>query len=154
MRVRYKREGLQKLIAQLGGDAGSRVQVGVFANKSTRKKDSRTIRTNAEIGYAHEFGAGSRNQMLPMRSFLRMPLFQHLRDDIRINWAKTIKERGMTAALKKLGVVCEGVIQKAFATGGFGQWTPLSPVTIRRKRSSAILIETSQLRRSISSRVV
>ena len=61
---------------------------------------------------------------------------------------------GMRGALKTLGVVAEGTIQKAFATGGWGEWPKLSPVTIRRKKSSKILIDTSQLRRSISSRVV
>jgi hypothetical protein len=124
------------------------VQVGILTGGA--RADSSM--TNAEIGYEHEFGNPSNN--LPERSFLRMPLIFNLRGNLNKDWSKTIQSYGFTTALKQLGVIAEGTIQKAFATGGFGFWEPLRPATIARKGSSAILIDTSQLRRSISSRVV
>ena len=44
-------------------------------------------------------------------------------------------------------------MQEAFETGGFGAWEPIKEATSSRKGSSQILIDSSQLRRSVISKV-
>lgn len=149
MRVVLKKQPLQRLITQVASDEkNSRVQVGIFSSAARTNSDL----TNGDIGAVHEFG--SMSQHIPQRSFLRMPLTTRLKDNASSNWGEIILRQGFNSALRKLGVMGENTVQKAFATGGFGVWPKLKPATIARKGSSAILIDTSQLRRSISSRVV
>lgn len=141
---------LHKFVKSIGNK--NFVRVGIFGDKNGRSQKGRT---NAEIGAIHEYGSFT-PVIIPARSFLRMPLFKK-KDEI-------LKEAGQNAGnlfgegkhmqvLKNLGIACENAIQEAFASRGFGQWKPDAPSTIKRKRSSAPLIDTSQLRRAISSQV-
>ena len=66
---------------------------------------------------------------------------------------EAIKEGTLLELAKKVGVVAEEVIQEAFATRGFGKWKANKPSTIARKGSDSPLIDTGQLRRSITSKV-
>lgn len=61
---------------------------------------------------------------------------------------------GIVDLLKDLGFACENAILAAFKSGGFGMWKDIKESTKKRKGSSAILIETNQLRRSVASQVV
>jgi hypothetical protein len=126
------------------------VKIGILGNKNTRND----FNTNAMIGMVHEFGSAGKN--IPERSFLRMPLREKL--------PKMIKEIGKGVILglakqnanlflKKIGVLGEQIIQEAFDTGGFGKWAKLSNKTIKRKGFDKTLIETTQLRKSITSEV-
>lgn len=111
--------------------------------------------TNAEIGAIMEFGSFSRG--IPMRSFLRMPLMAKSGDIIRIaaGGLRSFADEGVKArVLKRMGIAAENAIQDAFDTGGFGRWAKLAPATIKAKHSSAILIDSAQLRFSVSSMVV
>ena len=155
-KVTFKKRELEKLISQFGAmDTSARVQVGVLG--SGGRTDGQT---NAQVGNYHEqaLGAaamemGSISGRVPQRSFIKMPLENYLDDARTTNWFEAIQKRGLSGALKTLGLMGEKTIQRAFSTGGFGTWKKLSARTIRRKGSSAILIDTSQLRRSISSRL-
>ena len=112
-------------------------------------------KTNAEIGAEHEFGSISRH--LPKRSFLWMPLSFYLFEFVQKKatvFNRLIKEGDVLGCYKILGIVGENVVQEGFKTGGFFNWQPLSPVTIAKKGSDKILIDTAQLRKSITSRVV
>lgn len=144
-----------------------RVHVGVLGNKNAR---TGTGNTNAEIGLKHEFGSASEN--IPRRSFLRMPLYSQLPKKLetiaKSAWVAVILKKSMEQALKRLGVLAENAIQEAFATGGFGRWAPLSDYTLKMRHlkamskkgkskgkfGTAILIETAQLRKSITSAVI
>ena len=53
-----------------------------------------------------------------------------------------------------LGLYAESFIKQAFSSGGFGRWAPNKPNTIAQKGSDKPLIDTAQLRRSITSDVV
>lgn len=128
-----------------------KVQIGIFGGKSSRKGGSLT---NAEIGAIHEYGSISGD--IPERSFLRIP--------IRFKAARIMKEAGkkffelFSKSNKKifwqsLGIAAEGVVQEAFSTGGYGKWKELKEATVKRKGSDAILIDSAQLRRAITSRV-
>lgn len=113
--------------------------------------------TVAEIGAIHEFGKLS-DPSFPVRSFLRMPLNEKFysalksaggfRKDVT---SDVLKTGNFGPWLHKCGALAVGVIQEAFNTGGFGQWKPSQ---MHRKKNHATLIETGQLRNSITYEVI
>jgi hypothetical protein len=176
-RVAINTDGLGALRRELALAPSKRVHVGVLGGNDARNGDESKgyIPGNAEIGLAHEYGvvAGASPYVakgvskrptkapgmnLPERSFLRMPLITRLPEAIlkegRQAWRNAILTKGVVYALRNLGALAESVVQDAFATGGFGTWVKLKASTIRRKKSSAILIDKAELRQSITSRVV
>ncbi len=52
--------------------------------------------------------------------------------------------------LKRIAVMAEGIVLEAFDSGGFGTWVPSD---MRRKKVHQTLVETAQLRNSITSEV-
>lgn|GEM_PF-5721353 len=112
--------------------------------------------TNADIGVIHEFGAPKAR--MPERSFLRMPVLSRLDDELKKtsakNWMSLLVHGGLVGLLGLIGQSAVNVIHDAFNTGGFGRWQKLNPKTVARKGSAEILVETTQLRRSISFAVV
>jgi phage gpG-like protein len=162
--------GLDQLVKTLGD--GQVVRVGILANKANRNeagklrslkaggghridKTSPAEINNAELGAIHEFGSLSRG--IPKRSWLRMPIFQNAKDIIA-DAAKVLPEAvasgSMTRVLRIIGISAQAQIQKAFASRGFGRWRPDAPSTRAAKHSNAPLIDTGQLRRSVTSAVV
>ena len=168
-----------RLKRDLNTAKSARVKVGILGNKTDRQaydqlyyasSSSSTI-NNAEIGLAHEYGQKTKN--LPARSWLRMPLMTMLPKRLehigRAFWRTMILKTGVTTALKALGIEEENVVQRGFATQGFGQWAPWSRryaafrrdlETLRRARGTSgkitggsILILSAQLRRAVTSRV-
>ena len=161
---------LKKMDAFVRGlDKSYVVQVGIFGDKNPRgvaiKKVKGKFRskygsseqnlTNADIGAIHEFGSFARH--IPARSFLRMPVNTKTKEIIQqasVGAAAMIAAGNIVKVMTRLGIAAENVIQQAFASRGFGTWKPDAKSTERRKGSSAPLIDTAQLRRSIASRVV
>lgn len=129
-------------------------RVGVLGSHSARNNGNDL--TNPEIMLIQEFGSLEKN--IPPRSALRMPLETHIGEiaDFMAQPAIVDMILGGEAekAFKLTGIKAESIIQEAFATRGFGQWKPNSPVTIDKKGSSQPLIDTAQLRRAVSSEVV
>lgn len=112
-------------------------------------------KTNADIGLVHEMG--SRSMHIPRRSFLEMPLTLKMPEYAATFGAqlmKAIDAGNIKPAFTLLGIKGEQVVQLAFASRGFGVWPANAPSTISRKGSSQPLIDTAQLRRSITSDVV
>lgn len=147
--IEYKDKGLKNLIRMLKKNKAS-VRVGILGGHNARKEQGTT---NASIGVKHEFG----REGMPMRSFLRMPLNLKLQkylnktgfyDASKI--AEMVNKMTFVPWLDKIGVVCEAVIQDAFASGGFGQWKPSD---MRYKQNHQTLVETQQLRNSITHEV-
>jgi len=128
------------------------LKVGIMGSKASRRGDG----TNPTIGSKHEFG--SFTDRIPRRSFLRMPLFmkteQILRDASKHS-LQALAAGNFKQVFVNLGIACETVIGMAFDTRGFGTWKALSARTIELKigKNPAPLINTSQLRRSITSKV-
>ncbi len=123
--------------------------------KKTSPEESGSDLTNADIGAVHEFGSKTRH--IPRRSFLEMPLVLKMADELKKNISaisKNITMADIRKAYALLGITAENVIQKAFSTHGFGKWAPNAPYTIAKKGSASPLIDTAQLRKSITSRVV
>lgn len=144
--------GLDKIRANVPSNMAARV--GVLGSHAARTDDSGT--TNAEIGIIHEFGSVSKN--IPPRSFLRMPIETHIGAIATFMGQPAMVEKVLSGKAKEafelMGIKAEEFVQQAFSTSGFGQWKPNAPLTIAIKGSSKPLIDTSQLRRSISSEVV
>ena len=124
------------------------VAVGILASEAT----SRIYDSGAnvlDVAVSNEFGT----RTTPERSFLRMP--QEVKDkEIRafIN-KKTIEVLEGAPVDKGLGLIGTYVVnvtQKAFASNGFGKWAPLDPKTIKKKGSSATLIDKGTLKNSVT----
>lgn len=134
------------------------VKVGIIGDKATQEHKG-THKTNAEIGFLNEFGSHTRR--IPPRSFLRMPLQLYLHSYIKEKkslskeeFIKSLRNGTQEQFAKKVGIVAEEVVQDAFRTRGFGNWAPNAPYTIEQKGSDSPLIDTGELRRSISSEVI
>jgi hypothetical protein len=136
--------GLSKIIKALSAE-NVHVKVGILGDGNGRSDGEKT---NAEIGAIHEFNG---------RSFLRMPLIEHLNNELLDKGAfdeetlkAIVKEGSLVPWMKKAGVIAENVIQKAFDTGGYGKWRPSN---MKYKKTKMTLIETRQLRKAITSKV-
>lgn len=171
-KIDYNLDGLEELMRGIGGDYVARV--GILEDKAqqphvdvetvtiggknyTKKKASTGGElTNSEIGVIHEMGSLTKN--IPPRSFLRFPIELKEKEIMKAMGGKTVQnavENGQfKTAYALLGVIAEGFVKQAFASGGYGQWDALSPSTIAAKGSSTPLIDTGQLRRSVSSDVI
>ena len=154
--VKLDMAGFELLKKQLEDGKGLTVKVGILPNTAARSNPSKgPDLNNAEVGLKQEFGSASEG--VPVRSFLRMPLNTQLPKKMQqigqAAWVGLIKEDGVEFALEELGKLAVGVVQQGFDTRGFGQWAPNAPYTIRKKGSSMPLIDTRQLRRSITSEV-
>lgn len=140
---------LTSILKMLKGKGGY-VKIGILGGKNARKDGG----SNASIGARHEYGLDG----MPQRSFLRMPLNNYLNKALESAGAfdedtlkEVIKKGNTTPWLKKVAVVAEQVVGDAFATGGFGQWIPSN---MAHKTVHQTLVETTQLRDSITSEVV
>jgi len=137
------------------------VKIGIIGDKAAIIRDDGEHLTNAQIGLIQEFGKHTGKRKIPARSFIVMPLKLHLNKYLKNKSSMTEKafEKSVKAGkteefVAKIGLVAEEVIQDAFATSGWGNWAPNRPSTVKRKGSSKPLIDTGELRRSISSKVV
>lgn len=134
------------------------VKVGILGSTNGRTQGEQT---NAEIGFTNEFGKITGHKRIPERSFIRMPLKTKFNAKLKTKKSltgpeleKAIVEGKTEEFATKVGLVAEEVIQEAFATNGFGMWEPNAPMTIELKGSDSPLIDTGQLRRSITSKVI
>lgn len=158
----------KKYVARVGilGSKSARMATTEHTSKTGRtthraSKTETSELTNAEIGLRNEKGVYSEG--IPRRSFIEMPLVNNLGKNNAV--AENVKsafkgiEGGASAALswklayKRLGIFAESIIQKAFELHGPG-WRPNRPMTVALKGSDSPLIDTAQLRKSITSTVL
>ena len=153
--IRKNTAGLDFIRAQVKIVKENYVKVGLLGQDAERSEGSLN---NPTLGAVHELGSASSEPPVPRRSFIKEPLLSHLPKRLEQMgpevWRKAILEKGALFALQVLGVEAENVIQGGFATGGYGRWQPLSPYTVEKKGSDAILIESAQMRKAIHSAVV
>lgn len=149
---------LNRIINLLSRNRLPSVKVGILANTNQRSGDTQT---NAQIGFKNEFGDFSSTPKIPERSFIRMPLKLYFND--RMQEKKSLTAKEFEKALdtgkieefaRKVGLVAEEVIQEAFETRGWGKWPKNAPLTVALKGSDSPLIDTGQLRRAITSKVI
>lgn len=152
-------KGLKNLIKAL--KAPPHARVGILSGKAARKSTgSKSAPNNATIGAAHEYGSPSRG--LPQRSFLRVPINDHLDSELEKNpltarqtFESAAKDGTLLKFLSLLGATAERVVRLGFTNNGYGKWEKLSKQRLDEKTiKSNILVDTTQLRESISNEVV
>lgn len=151
--VKLETAGLDKILRAMKMKLPT-ARVGIMGEKNMRAGTGKSGKTNAEIGAIHEYGCPKRN--IPIRSFLRVPIADHLEKEMEASGAyddKTlrdvIREGSFVPWVKKMAIIAEKIVQGGFATGGFGQWAPHKPSYTNN--TGQILIDTQQLRNSITS---
>ncbi len=149
-----KTPGLDKLLKALKAPAPI-AKVGILGGKVSRPpaEGQKDGLTNAEIGALYEYNDGSK----PGGSFLRVPISEHLEKSMKASGAldketlaEVINSGTVIPWLKKVAIIAEGIVAEAFDTGGFGKWKPSD---MSRKKNHQTLVETQQLRNSITSEV-
>jgi len=139
---------------QLTGESHEQYKKRVQGLKKSGFLPENEAKTNADIGLTHEMGSMARH--IPRRSFLEMPLTLKMPEyaaRFGQDLMKAIDEGNLKPAFIRLGIKGEQVVQTAFASRGFGIWPANAPSTVSRKGSAQPLIDTAQLRRSITSDV-
>lgn len=138
-------KGIKALLKRLS-DPGT-VEVGILTGTGQHEDSDLTT---AEVGFYHEFGTVK----TPERSFIRSTIngkSKEIKKVARLEYKKVIA--GKTTNEKGLGILgafTAGLIQETFTDNN---WAPNSESTIESKGSSTPLIDTGQLRQSISYKV-
>lgn len=166
-------EHLQRLLKSAGA---STIKIGILGSTNARPQEGLS---NSQIGFIQEFGRMEAPR-IPARSFLRMPLKAHLKEKIKKskvfseqNVDKAIAQGDAGKLVKKLALLGEQIVLEAFETSGDGKWAPNADITvyggwmkvkkkngkwtrikIKGKGSDKPLIDTGELRKSITSQVV
>lgn len=145
MSVRDTDRGANALMREL--DKDGEVRVGIMGREAREQKDGDGSGglTVAEVGSFHEFGLG-----VPRRSFLRDTVDQketRIRSALKQVAARVGRGAPLELELERIGLQIQGIIQDRISQS---IPPPLAPETIRRKKSSVSLIDTGQLRSSIT----
>ena len=123
------------------------VDVGILMGEGQHEDSDITV---AEVGLYHEFGTVT----TPERSFIRSTINGQSKDIRKVAKAqyKKVLDGSITTeqGLGVLGAFTAGLIQETFTSN---DWAPNSERTIKEKGSSTPLIDTGQLRQSISYKV-
>ena len=140
--------GMKALLSRTGSISGALgVSVGITANAGREPKEGTPGATLLQVASAHEFGT----RTIPKRSFIRDTFDARKARYIALMRAQAgqIIDGKLTqrVALAQLGAIAAGDIQKRISAG-IGP--ALDPETVRRKGSNKPLIDTGQLRQSIT----
>ena len=151
-------EGLNKILKALKSKPPT-ARVGIlgggahYAQLNTGAAQPKGMTTNAEIGAVHEFGSIARN--IAPRSFLRVPISEHLQKEMENSGAldvetmnEVLRQGSVIPWLKKVSTIAKGIVLEAFATGGFGKW-PAWKNPNYTNNAGQLLVDTTQLRDSI-----
>lgn len=132
--------------------AKKEVLIGIPEEESSRPGE--TI-SNAELGYIHEFGSPASN--IPARPFLIPGVEQAQKGAAAIlkeGAQETLStNKPIDESLDRAGVLASNSVKRQFTSPTNG-WPPDSPATIARKGSDRPLIDTAELRRSVTHVVV
>lgn len=153
VKISDRDKGYKKMRKNLRGGVG--VSIGIFADKAAQpyevKGKQKTPATVLDVAIWNEFGTSR----IPPRSFLRAPFDE--RGDVWRGWWKTLWKavaRGDMApeqAAELFGMKIVGELQQRISDG---IPPPNADSTVRQKGSSTPLINTGQLRSSITFKVV
>lgn len=160
----YDDDALEKLMASLSDDKAPVGRIGVLGGHTIRTmSDVAAFKklaglgpestTNAEIGAKHELGLDG----MPERSWLRIPIIDNMQTYLNDAGAfttktakKVIKSGSMRPWLESAMLVAENIVSDGFNSGGFGKWKPSN---MTHKTNHQTLVETHQLRDSVTSEV-
>ncbi len=149
VKISDKDKGYKKLLDAAAKAKHGTVDVGVLAGKGDEASKTSPGLTVMDVATFNEFGLG-----VPERSFIRGYVDENeqaIRNDIKKLALLIMKgEKTTEEALELLGLKTVGGIQKRISAGID---PPNATSTVRRKGSSKPLIDTGQLRSSITHRV-
>lgn len=124
------------------GDMDKFVTVGIHEDKNARKGKF----TNAQVGAANHFGTSR----IPARPWLDVGVEQGSRKYIQIIESAVKSNESLDMALERVGVVAAGEVQLYIRQL---QDPPNAESTIKKKKSANPLIDTGQMRQSVSYKV-
>lgn len=140
----------RELRSRLEGMAGKEVVVGVTRASAGRHQTGEI--NNAELAAVHEFG--TKDGRIPERSFIRSSMADNRDTYVKShadNLRKVVRgEMPFDKSLDLLGVRAAADVQQNIRNGDFES---LAQATIDRKGSSKPLIDTGNLRQSITHEV-
>lgn len=150
-------EGLDRLVKALKRKPPL-CHVGILGSSERKPKEGdKSVKSNAEVGAVHEFGAPARG--IPQRSFLRVPISERLEKEmVSLNLMTTeklkqvIKTGSLVPWMREVANAAVFVVMDAFQTGGFGKW-PSWKGKNYTNNTGQLLKDTLQLRDSITSEV-
>ena len=144
-------KGLDKIIKAFKGKMPE-IRVGILG--SSPRPDGTS---NALIGAVHEFGSPARN--IPQRSFLRKPLTENLDKALQNNGLlrkqsldMVFQEGNFDRFVSLIAQTAEQVVLESFEKSGPG-WPAWKSPTYSNN-TGQLLIDTNQLRNSITSEIV
>ena len=149
--VTTRDNGLLDRITSIARRYTTKVEVGYFGKMYKPPITRRSARPIAlkDLAAIHEFGLG-----VPKRAFIEPALKENRRKYLMYAGSQITpiirRKQTIDKAWRGLGVIAVADIQKYMLTASF---TPLAPATIKRKGSSKPLIDTGQMRQSITFRV-
>jgi len=143
--------GARAMLARItAAQQPARVRVGVLDDAVKEDDGGGAPMSLLEVAAVHEFGAGH----VPQRSFIRATVDLHTEEIQRLQQGLGLQiirgEIDHTTALERLGIKVVAWVQNRIAAGID---PPNADSTIARKGSSKPLINTGQLRSSITHRV-
>lgn len=142
MQIKMDTTGLRLLKKKL-----KKVKIKVGLPKGTPNHKSGV--SIIEIGTIHEFGSDARH--IPERSFIRSTMNEQKANYFKLAQAQGVKIIEGTQSIDKstetLGIWGQREIIKKFRDN---DWAPNAPFTVALKGSSTPLIDTGQLRQSIT----
>lgn len=135
------------------------LHIGILGAKTDRATQKKYNYDNAGVGKKHEFGlfAPEIGKRMPVRSFLRMPMKTHYFKRVektrmpKEDFEAFIHPNDKIKFYRRFGEIAKRLIDDAFKTRGFGQWRES---VMSFKKVHQTLVETSQLRRSITFKVI
>lgn len=137
--------GVQGLLERIAALGEPKVYIGIPSSTNPRQGAS----NNATIAATHELGAPTRG--IPARPFL-IPTMQNNADKyvqlMAQGFRNALQDKGKADEVyEKIGLVASSDVKEYIVSG---QFVPLKESTIDRKGSSKPLIDTSEMRNSIS----
>lgn len=156
-------KGIKNLKENLAKLKALQAKVGVFGGQTPEGISL------PDLAFWHEYGTYNS----PARSFIRTPILTRKfkvvgdKEFMKAYVIDALKSGYVHMPLDYMAKNAEALIQEAFATHGWGKWTPNAPITIhggimrnkksgkifrvKGKKSDAPLIDKGYLRQSISS---
>lgn len=142
---------LKKEIAKIEQLQKQTIRVGVIGDGSTRDDGL----TNAFLLFLHTWGSVTRNiPPRPVLDAIEVKQQDFGNNTQQIMHKLLINKLDVLTTAKQIGALALSYILMSFETKGFGRWPELKPQTIEKKNSDAILIQTGQLKRSLTFDVV
>lgn len=148
VKIKVKKDNTKELLKRLESMKRMDLLVGVPQSESEREKDEKQDITNAQLMFIHSEGSPAKN--IPPRPVIDMTLKEE-KEKINEKFKKALNSvlagGNPRVELEKLGIY---VVNKIKAKFGSDDLAPLQPATIKAKGSDRPLIDTGQLRDSIT----